>query len=153
MIGAEIAYQCLKSVPIVKSDALRLIGGLAPYFNFQSTVGFLKNPPRGYLLPGVDLLNGLAKIEEKVRNDIYSNEYDFETEILELVTSVHDGHFGYFPDAISQVFQFGTGLSAVSISKDGREIPQIFVSCKYRFVILEALVLCLYYNSGYCGPR
>lgn len=119
----------MQSIPLVKPDALQLITGLAPYFDFQSTIGFLKNPPHGYLFPGVDLPNALAGIEEKVRNDSYSNEYDFQADLLELVTSVRDGHFNYYPNGFLDIFGFETELSAISISTDGLELPQIFVSC------------------------
>ncbi|MCJ1265630.1 hypothetical protein MMC22_005510 [Lobaria immixta] len=125
-IPAEIAYNCLKSVPIVKEDALQIVTSLAPYFEFQTTIGFLKDPPSGYLLPGVDILGGLARIESHVRDDVYSSEYDFELDLFTLVLSAHDGHFNYRPDIFSGVFEFRRTQSLASISKDGLDLPKIY---------------------------
>lgn len=126
-IPAEIAYNCLKSVPIVKEDALQIVTNLAPYFEFQTTIGFLKDPPSGYLLPGVDILGGLARIESHVRDDVYSSEYDFELDLFTLVLSAHDGHFNYRPDIFSGVFEFRRTQSLASISKDGLDLPKIYL--------------------------
>lgn len=126
-IPAEIAYDCLKSVPIVKKDALQMVSNLAPYFELQSTIGFLKDPPSGYLLPGVDLMGGLARIESHVRDGVYTSEYDFELDLYTLVLSAHDGHFNYLPDIFSSVFVFQRTQSLVSISKDGLDLPKIYL--------------------------
>lgn len=107
---------------------MQLISKLKPYFGFQSTVGYLKKPPQGYLLPGVDLLDGLAKIEGNVRNDHYNSEVDFQADVFQLARSVHDGHFSYFPDALTEAFEFNTRLFLISISKDGHELPQVYVT-------------------------
>lgn len=126
-IPAEIAYKCLKSVPVVREDALRIVTNLAPYFEFQSTIGFLKNPSSGYLLPGVDLFGGLARIESLVRAGGYSSEYDFELDLYTLVLYAHDGHLDYNPDIFGGVFRFLRTQSVVSISKDGLELPEIYL--------------------------
>ena len=126
-IPAKIAYNCLKSVPIVKKDALRLVTNLGPYFEIQSTIGFLKDPPSGYLLPGVDLLAGLARIESHVRDGVYTSEYDFELDLYTLVQSAHDGHFYYTADIFSGVFRFQRTHSLASISKDGLDLPKIYL--------------------------
>lgn len=126
-IPAEIAYNCLKSVPMVKKDALQLVTNLAPYFEFQSTIGFLKDPPSGYLLPGIDLMGGLAQIESHVRDGVYTSEYDFGLDVFTLVASAHDGHFSYLPDIFGGVFKFQRTQSLVSISNDGLNLPKIYL--------------------------
>lgn len=104
-----------------------MVSSLAPYFELQSTIGFLKDPPSGYLLPGVDLMGGLARIEAHVRDGVYTSEYDFELDLYTLVLSAHDGHFNYRPDIFSGVFVFERTQSLVSISKDGLALPKIYL--------------------------
>lgn len=125
-IPAKVAYDCLKSVPIVKGDALRLVTDLAPYFEIQTTINILKDPPSGYLFPGVDLMTGLARIESHVRDGGYTSEYDFEFDLYTLVQSAHDGFFNYLPDIFSGVFQFIRKHGLVSLSKDGLELPKLY---------------------------
>ncbi|MCJ1461623.1 hypothetical protein MMC07_000220 [Pseudocyphellaria aurata] len=126
-IPAEIAYNCLKSVPIVKHDALRLVTDLAPYFELQSTIGILKKPPSGYLLPGVYLVGGLERIKSNIENGIYTSEYDFGLDLHTLVLSAHDGHFNFGPDIFSGVFLFRRNQSLASVSRDGLELPKIYL--------------------------
>lgn len=126
-IPAEIAYNCLQSIPLVKKDALQLVTNLAPYFELQSTIGFLKDPPSGYLLPGVDLMGGLARIESHVRDGVYTSEYDFELDLYTLVLSAHDGHFNYYPDIFSRVFVFRRTQILASVSRDGLDLPKIYL--------------------------
>lgn len=126
-IPAEVAYDCLKSIPVVKEDALRLVAGLAPYLEFQSTINILKDPPSGYLIPGVDLRSGLARIESHVRDGVYSSEYDLELDLYTLVLSAHDSHFTYVGDIFNGVFQFGRTHRLVSVSKDGVGLPKVYL--------------------------
>lgn len=127
IIPAKIAYNCLKSVPIVKKDALRLVTNLGPYLELQSTIGFLKDPPSGYLLPGVDILAGLSRIESLVRDDVYTSEYDFELDLYTLVHSAHDGHFDYSAEMFNGVFKYQRTQVLASISKDGLDLPKIYL--------------------------
>jgi hypothetical protein len=59
---------------------------MVPYIQFQTTLGFLKAPTDEYLLPGVDILGGIAIIREKVVNGSYANQYEFITEFKSIVS-------------------------------------------------------------------
>lgn len=54
----------------------------------QSTLGFLKNPPEEYLMPGVDLLGGLSTMREMLQNGTYEEQYDFITDLNNLVGAI-----------------------------------------------------------------
>lgn len=48
-VDAELAYECLKSVPVDKDGDEAQIYGLSTFINFQSTLAYLKNPTPGYV--------------------------------------------------------------------------------------------------------
>lgn len=78
-VPAKLAYDCITSVPLNKSAALDLIDSIKPYFRWQSTVTFLKDPPAEYvekIQPGVDIWGGLADIESKVESETFTNEFE-----------------------------------------------------------------------------
>ncbi|KAF2755789.1 hypothetical protein EJ05DRAFT_442160, partial [Pseudovirgaria hyperparasitica] len=41
-----------------------------------------------------------------------------------LTQSTHDGHFVYIPDVVSKIFNFGRPIPLVSVSKDGKSLPE-----------------------------
>jgi hypothetical protein len=78
-VPAQLAYDCITSVPLNKTAALSLIDNVKPYFKWQSTTTFLKNPPKEYaekIQDPIDIWAGLADIEAKVSNSSYKNEYE-----------------------------------------------------------------------------
>jgi len=78
-VPAKLAFDCLNSIPLNVSAAIELVDSIRPYFTFQSTIGFLKNPPaeyKRYAFGPVDLMGGLDKIKWKVMHDQYHGEYE-----------------------------------------------------------------------------
>ncbi|KAK2825733.1 hypothetical protein FQN49_007416 [Arthroderma sp. PD_2] len=126
-ISAELAHACLTSVPFNSNDSLRLIDGLKYFWDWQTTKDFLKNPPKGYAVPGTDLEGGLAKIRQKAASKAYKNEFEFQFELDALVRTVHDGHFNLAMDLIA-LFAFTRSEigSLVSLSDDGKNLPKLF---------------------------
>ncbi|KAM5433468.1 hypothetical protein MferCBS31731_007105 [Microsporum ferrugineum] len=126
-VTAELAHACLTSVPFTKDDALRLLDGLPYFWDWQSTKPFLKDPPKGYAVPGTDLDGGLASIRQKAASDGYKSEFDFQFELDALTRTVHDGHFNLAMDLL-YLFSFVRGDIGpiVSISKDGKEFPEVY---------------------------
>lgn len=94
-VPAEVAYECLTSVPVRQDAALGTIDALVKMVQFQSNLAYLKDPPEGYDNPPVDILGGLAEIRNKVSSNEFSNQFDFEAEIAGLLNSARDGHFGF----------------------------------------------------------
>jgi hypothetical protein len=78
-VPAQLAWDCLQSIPLNATGALQLVRSLKPYVQFQSTLSWLKNPPTEYrdtLFGPVDLIGGLDRITEKIKGEKYSGEYD-----------------------------------------------------------------------------
>lgn len=115
----------MESVPLHKDEALKLVESLVPYVEFQSTLEYLKNPPEGYLHPGVDVLGGLSDIADAVKAGEYSSEYDFQTDIQALFMAAQDTHLSFVGDAAG-VFKFKReNTPLLSFSSDGNELPII----------------------------
>jgi hypothetical protein len=72
-------------VPLDKTAAVGFINWLKPYLQFQSTLGWLKNPPPSYQQPAVDIIGGLDAISSKVSSNGYKNEYEFEAAVTQLM--------------------------------------------------------------------
>lgn len=78
-VPAQLAYDCITSVPLNKTAALDLIDSITPYIRWQSTTVWLKNPPVEYALkvqPAVDVWGGLEEIRSKVKSSSFKNEFE-----------------------------------------------------------------------------
>ncbi|KAK4224656.1 hypothetical protein QBC38DRAFT_514654, partial [Podospora fimiseda] len=129
-IKPSLAYACLKSVPLHTDTALKQLQYLGPFFEWHSTIDYLKNPPSGYLSDPVDILGGLEIIASNLRGNgtkRYKNEFDFLTDLHDLTSvRVRDIHFQY-TTLLLDLFTFRMGVEFVSISKDGLSVPEIFL--------------------------
>ncbi|EKG16094.1 Peptidase S41 [Macrophomina phaseolina MS6] len=126
--SASQVYECLTSVPFNDAVALRFIDYYNDTMQFHSTLAYLKDPPEGYQQPPVDLLDGLAVIKQNISAGYYKNQYAFEAEVQKLVYSVHDMHVD-LSSGILSAFAFGSdSWEIVSVSKDGKELPQIYLT-------------------------
>jgi len=123
-IDASIAYACLQSVPLDKTNATAILDGLAAFWTFHSTQAWLKDPPPAYPVPGVDLVDGLMSIRGGVENGTISGEYQFQSAIQNLINQVADGHFTYKMDLLN-VFTFDHHAigAVVAVSEDGISLP------------------------------
>jgi hypothetical protein len=94
----------------------------------QSTLSYLKDPPKGYANEGVDIIGGLNDIGKKVTDGDYDNEYDFENDIADLLNRAHDGHLSFNGMTYSGVFVWrrNTNIALISASKDGSGMPKIW---------------------------
>jgi len=78
-IGAKVAYDCLASVPIDAQNADDLIESLKPFLQWQSTLSYLKDPPKEYtqkIQKPVDIMAGLDDIQDKIRSGHFKGEYE-----------------------------------------------------------------------------
>lgn len=135
VVPAELAFDCLETVPFKKHDALRVIDGLAAFWQWQSTIDYLKDPPMGYMMPATDLRARIKKIRNKIAKEEYPHEYAFQDEMHELAVSVHDSHFNLQMDLLDIfVFRRKEIGPIVSVSKDGVELPEIYVLSEYLLI-------------------
>jgi len=123
----------LRSIPLHADDGQLQLRGLKALLQFHSTLDDLKDPPLGYLYPAVDLVGGLDTLGHRLSAGFYTNEYDFQVDIAQLIDSAHDGHLEYRPDLVS-IFGFRRQdhssplslLTLASISDDGIKLPSVY---------------------------
>lgn len=137
---ASQVYQCLTSVPFNDAVALRFVDYYNETMQFHSTLAYLKDPPEGYQQPSVDLVDALAVIKQNITAGYYKNQYAFEAEVQKLVYSVHDMHVDLWAGILS-AFSFGSEYEIVSVSKDGKELPQLYLTGKFVQVCESSLKL------------
>lgn len=115
-------------MPIDRSLATATIAYIKRMVEFQSTLSFLKTPPKGYVNEGVDILAGLDDIGARVTNGEYTNEYAFEEDISKLMVKAHDGHLGFegYIHGGTVRWRRSRQISLISGSIDGKEAPKIW---------------------------
>ncbi|KAL6702625.1 hypothetical protein ACN47E_001294 [Coniothyrium glycines] len=127
-VTAELAYACLRTVPIRQQEASGTVDAIKQMVEFQSTITYLKDPPQGWPNEAVDIMGGLDNIKSRVNNGEYSNEYDFENDIASLLVSAHDGHLNFNGMAYTGAFQWrrSSRIALISASRDGSSTPQVW---------------------------
>ncbi|KAF3920689.1 hypothetical protein ABW21_db0208654 [Orbilia brochopaga] len=123
-----LATECLYSVPINRKIALDQLSGMERYVQFQTTLAFLKNPPKedSFQAPGpLDLIAQIKELAHKVRAKEITKEYDFELQLRLIFANANDGHL---TGALGGLFaiQFMSPFDIVSVSKDGVSFPEIY---------------------------
>ncbi|KAI0098029.1 hypothetical protein GGR51DRAFT_565920 [Nemania sp. FL0031] len=127
-MAASQAYECLKSVPVHKEPAIRLLDDLKPFLEWQSDQAFLKDPPSNYPYPPVDLLGELEAIRSNLQAGKYSSELEWQEDLFEnIVGKPHNGHLAYHPDLLTVPFEWVRPWTLVSVSEDGSLFPVIKV--------------------------
>lgn len=130
VITAQIANDCLESMPFFPELAESFIDELTKYIQWQSTLEALKNPPETYTSSSTDILGGLKKI----RSTDFSSQWKFDEAVNALLNTANDGHLNVDLCSTSIFKFFRNSIPVVSISKDGLEKPEIYTQ-------LDALLL------------
>jgi len=125
--SAKDAYACLSSVPFNPAVATRFLQYYNQTLQLQSTVTQLKNPPKGYQQPAVDVQEELATIQKRIDDGFYGNQYTFEADVQLLTFALHDGHVNLKAGVLA-AFSFGSPFEIASVSVDGKEPPKIYLT-------------------------
>ncbi|PVH74394.1 hypothetical protein DL98DRAFT_537462 [Cadophora sp. DSE1049] len=126
LIASQSANYPEEAVPLAVDRSSKSIDYVKPYIQFQSTITYLKDPPKGYTLPGVDVLGGLDLIQSNIKNGVYKNQWSFEKDLYQLINVLpHDFHFN-LPLPLVGLFTFATYRSLVSVSEDGLSLPAVY---------------------------
>jgi hypothetical protein len=126
IFNASFVYECLTSVPFDPAVASQFLDYYNDTLQFQSTLTYLKNPPRSYQQPGVDLLGGLAALKQGIEDGIFPNQYEFEAALQSLLYASHDGHVT-LNAGILAAFSFSSPEEIVSLSLDGIQLPKVYL--------------------------
>lgn len=127
IFNASLAYECLTSVPFNPAVATRFLDYYNDTLQFQSTLTYLKNPPASYQQPGVDLLGGLAQLQQGINSGLFPNQYEFEAALQTLLYAAHDYHLDLVAGILS-AFSFASPYDIVSVSLDGVQLPKVYLA-------------------------
>ncbi|KAF8851590.1 hypothetical protein BDZ45DRAFT_750549 [Acephala macrosclerotiorum] len=117
-VKPSIAMACLESVPLNTNLSSAFIDYITPHMQFQSTISYLKDPPKGWTLAGADIFGGLTQIQTNLKTGVYTNQWSFEKDLWTLINVLpHDFHFN-LPLPLLEVFFFKTRTPLVSISSN-----------------------------------
>ena len=130
VFNATTVYQCLTSVPFNGAISSRFIRYYNDTLQFHSTLGYLKQPPAEYQQPATDLIAGLGRIQQAINDNLFPNQYSFEATLQQLIYSAHDAHVQLVSGALA-AFKFAAPFEIVSVSKDGIELPKVYIFCKF----------------------
>ncbi|KAK3943291.1 hypothetical protein QBC46DRAFT_307694 [Diplogelasinospora grovesii] len=125
-VPAQLAYECMNSVPLHKSEAIDLVDSIVPYLEWQSDLAYKADPPADYPYAAHDIFAALAQVRANLQDGKYANEYQFQEDLyMNVFGPAHDGHLVFYPDALTRVFEFARERALVSISEDGTSLPVI----------------------------
>ncbi|KAF2204609.1 hypothetical protein GQ43DRAFT_437763 [Delitschia confertaspora ATCC 74209] len=127
LFSASYAFSCLTSVPFNPAVATRFVKYFNETIQFHSSLAYLKNPPQGYQQPAFDVFAALDKIQKRIDEGFYTNEYAFEADFQLLTYSMHDAHV-VLNAGILAAFSYGSPWSISSASVDGREPPKVYLT-------------------------
>lgn len=126
-IPANIAYKCLKAIPLYKDDALHTVQQLRLFLQFYSAQTYFAKPPTPELeLTPVNLNKTLDDIETSIKSGAYKNNYSFDKAVHTLFGYYRDGHVVY-DSACFTPFVFQHNFPLVSVAKTAQDMPDIRV--------------------------
>ncbi|KAF8449918.1 hypothetical protein BGX38DRAFT_1142340 [Terfezia claveryi] len=123
-----MAYACLTSVPFDSKRAVYIARQMRLFTQIYSAQTFFYDPPTPELrIKRVDLNGTFDEIEQKAATkDGYPNDYMFQTDLMKLYNSFHDGHVNYIPScAVS--FPFFHNYPLIEIY-NGKDLPLIYTA-------------------------
>ena len=78
-------------------------------------------------MPAVDLFGGLDKIEKQAAAGKYDSQYDFDSDISDLIASAFDGHLSVELCSLG-LFTFENKFPLVSVSTNGTTLPKVYTA-------------------------
>ncbi|PLN85663.1 peptidase S41 family protein [Aspergillus taichungensis] len=136
IVEGKLARDCLFSMPFDVKRAVAFIEDLKKYYQWHSTLDYVKNPPLGAPMgpPGpFDLMGKLDEISARASNGGFHSQYEFDYEVAESTWSVNNLAIGASFCSTS-LFFFDLQMPLVSISTDGVALPQIYTAADAALV-------------------
>ena len=125
-VPAQLAYECLQSVPVDTDGDLKQIEELKEFINFQSNLNYRKDRIENYDEP-LDVISELDEIANNIQDGNYESDYEVQTAMYLLFQKVRDFHFVFMPDLVTALPFFRNGGQIISLSEDGLSLPQVYL--------------------------
>ncbi|KAL9048538.1 MAG: hypothetical protein Q9162_007667 [Coniocarpon cinnabarinum] len=124
---AKDAYNCLTAVPFNADVGRSFLDYVSGTLAFQSDLAYLRDPPPSYQQPAVDVLEALHAVGDNIDSGVYTNEYAFEADLQRIIYRMCDNHLN-LEAGLLWTFTFGSPINIVSVSSNGVQFPQPYVS-------------------------
>ncbi|KAG9190680.1 hypothetical protein G6011_08768 [Alternaria panax] len=124
-IEAQVAFDCLDSVPVNVQGNTQLVEELKQIWQFQSELVWLKKPGDDWEFGPLDIEAELDNVKDNL--DSFSSEYAVQIAIQNITIRTGNFHFNYQPDILT-VFDFSRQINVASISEDGKALPKLYVA-------------------------
>ena len=124
-IEAQVAFDCLDSVPVDVQGNAQLIDELKQIWQFQSELVWLKKPGDDWEFGPLDIEAELDSVKDNLNS--FSSEYAVQLAIQNITIRTGNFHFNYRPDILT-VFDFFRQINVASISEDGKALPKLYVA-------------------------
>ncbi|KAK3988908.1 hypothetical protein QBC44DRAFT_381906 [Cladorrhinum sp. PSN332] len=126
LFRARAVYRCLITIPFLNDVGLRFVEYYNTTLQFQSTLAYLEYPTAEYQQPAIDVVAELGRVKQKILDNQYHRQLDFEYDIHSIVLAMHDSHVA-LSFGITAPFLFASPFDIVSASLDGKSLPQPFL--------------------------
>ncbi|KAJ5539423.1 hypothetical protein N7513_007755 [Penicillium frequentans] len=133
----ELGLQCLQSMPFEPKRAVAWVKEYRKWLLFQSDLEILENPPADYHMPATDLIGTLDKIEKRAADKDYKNQWEFDTDVKNMITSAYDGHLGITMCSYliaPEAMKYTNDVPLVSVSSNGTAIPEVYTFADARLL-------------------
>lgn len=70
-------------------------------------------------------MDGVDQIQKKARQNKYRSQFEFDSDLLDLISSANDGHL-FIELCSTSMFRFTHGEPLVSVSQDGLKLPEVY---------------------------
>ncbi|KAH7392849.1 hypothetical protein BKA66DRAFT_438985 [Pyrenochaeta sp. MPI-SDFR-AT-0127] len=126
-VPAELAFECLQSIPVDVEGDIKEIQELKEYLEYQSTLAYLKTGVEGQIEP-LDIMGSLDKMVAAIKDGTtFTSDYEVQFAIRALLDRAGDFHLQFQTD-LTTVFQFVRVVGGiVSLSEDGLSLPKIYL--------------------------
>ncbi|CAG9992115.1 unnamed protein product [Clonostachys byssicola] len=120
---AQKAFECINSVPLDVNASITTIELLKRYYEFDTTIPYLKDPPKSYQSLPVDVMGRLDQVVQSLSEGKYKSTYEMEVAIKQIFITAREGHMKYNGGVLGVL---PDGL--ISVSADGKSLPEVYAS-------------------------
>lgn len=125
-VDARLALECLRSVPLQKSAAVKFIDELKPYMEWQSDLAFMKRPPPSFDFPAIDVFDTLERIKDDLLADHYQDEHSWQQDLfLRVFGRAHNGHLYLLQDVLTNAVEWERPFTLVTVVDEQQNISML----------------------------
>ncbi|CAI6067246.1 unnamed protein product [Clonostachys chloroleuca] len=124
---AQKAFECINSVPLDVNVSIATIDLLKRYYEFDTTIAYLKDPPKSYQSLPIDVMGRLDQVAQSLSDGKYNSTYEMEAAIKQIFITAREGHMKY-NGGILGIFSWVLPDGLISVSSDGKSLPEVYAS-------------------------